>query len=444
MTKATKNRITILLGAGAVLDWKAPSTSDLTKLVVESGFPCINDSTKVTKNIYDKLISSGNKPEDISFETIINIIEELIIYYSYSDNNRSVPSLMKIFYDFKFEDLFLNYSICGDGKEKHGFHLEIPIGQHYEWQHSGAINNESSQQIYFQQLLAVILTIIGARISKYAYHSNGFTKILTPENEEINILFTNWIKYLNPSNNILRIYTLNYERLFKILMLKSGIDEVFEGFECGEFIEAGQEIKPNVIRIIEDINSHCHYNIHGSTFWKIKTRDETKLINPEIYLKGAPQLQLNIYEQASVQIEKGKNILLSNIITGYQKAQKGFITPFKQMQAAFDKDCLSTDILYIIGYSFGDEHINVSIKTALKYNPKLIIYLIDPIYDEIDGKKGYEVLQERFIRIFTTYLYGQFNLNKIDEKRNQYFDKRINVYAITMKEFLTQQINENK
>ncbi|MBK9719391.1 MAG: hypothetical protein IPO85_18130 [Saprospiraceae bacterium] len=129
-------------------------------------------------------------------------------------------------------------------------------------------------------------------------------------------------------------------------MLKSGIDEVFEGFDCGEFIEAGQGIKPNVIRIIEDINSHCHYNIHGSTFWKIKTRDETKLINPEIYLKGAPQLQLNIYEQASVQIEKGKNILLSNIITGYQKARKGFITPFKQMQA--DLTRIVCQLIYFI------------------------------------------------------------------------------------------------
>lgn len=44
------------------------------------------------------------------------------------------------------------------------------------------------------------------------------------------------------------------------------------------------------------------------------------------------------------------------------------ITLFKQMQAAFDRDCCFADELIIVGYSFGDEHINGSVKTALRYN----------------------------------------------------------------------------
>lgn len=34
-------------------------------------------------------------------------------------------------------------------------------------------------------------------------------------------------------------------------------------------------------------------------------------------------------DPVSLQVEKGKTLLVTNIITGYQKAQRGMITPFK-------------------------------------------------------------------------------------------------------------------
>src|SRR6202035_1558321 len=80
---------------------------------------------------------------------------------------------------------------------------------------------------------------------------------------------------------------------------------------------------------------------------------------------------------ASVQIEKGKTLLVTSIVTGYQKAQRGMITPFKQMQAAFDRDCCFADEIYVIGYSFGDEHINESMRTAIRHNEKLKITIVD-------------------------------------------------------------------
>lgn len=72
--------------------------------------------------------------------------------------------------------------------------------------------------------------------------------------------------------------------------------------------------------------------------------------------------------------------MVTNIITGYQKAQKAVITPFKQMQSAFDKDCCFAEEIYIIGYSFGDEHINGSLRTALRHNPDLKIIIVDPFF----------------------------------------------------------------
>lgn len=73
--------------------------------------------------------------------------------------------------------------------------------------------------------------------------------------------------------------------------------------------------------------------MHGSAFWTVETRVVSQFANEEIFLKGVPGIQINLIEQPYIQIEKGKSIIISNIITGYQKAQKGFLTPFKQMQS---------------------------------------------------------------------------------------------------------------
>ena len=47
-----KQRNVLLLGAGAVLDWKAPSTPMLTTLIRESGFYCNDNKTRFTEYIF--------------------------------------------------------------------------------------------------------------------------------------------------------------------------------------------------------------------------------------------------------------------------------------------------------------------------------------------------------------------------------------------------------
>jgi len=433
-----KKRTVILLGAGAVIDWNGPNTSELTKLIRESGFYCNDNKTRITEFIFQSLVKSGYDEKEINFETIINVIEELLVFYSSFDKDKEIPSLPKVFFHSSFEDILLNFSVEG-GRMKHGFKLEIPKGKTYDFQHIGALNKETPAQYFFQLLLAVLLTTINTRISKYAYHRNDEdTQIFTERNTEINSLFVNWIRRLNTIENVLRLYTLNYDRNFKVLALRGGIDEIFEGFECGESVALGTHVRANIPRIMTDFDCHCHYNLHGSVFWALEPRDEFQLFNAELFLQSAPQLQINITEQPYLQVEKGKSILISNIITGYQKAQKGFISPFKQMQSAFEIDCIQTSSLFIIGYSFGDEHINMSIKTALKHNPNIKIYIVDPTYDERDGKNGYEFLQQKFINVFTHYL-NNFTSNKISESFNEYFNNKIIVYTIGMKEFLKKQ-----
>lgn len=76
-------RKVFLFGAGAVLDWEAPSTSCLTDAIIQSGFLIADQSKTVTQLLYETLINRNENLEKIvNFETIINAIEELIVHYA--------------------------------------------------------------------------------------------------------------------------------------------------------------------------------------------------------------------------------------------------------------------------------------------------------------------------------------------------------------------------
>ena len=341
---------------------------------------------------------------------------------------------MKVLFASKFEKQILNFSIEG-GTKRHGYRLQIPQNVDYPFSRT-SLNNESPEQFYFQHLLNEILTNINKKVSSYSYHSAKHTKLFTEENTSINKKFQKWIKALS-KDSIIRMYTLNFDRLFKILSEDVGL-EVFEGFEYGNTIPTNG-ITPKVKRILSDFESDTYYNLHGSAYWNVYSRSpQTQLISPYIALHPYPKLNMNNIETAVIQMEKGKNIVISNIITGYQKTQKSAITPFKQMQSSFDWDCCFANEILIIGYSFGDTHINSSINTALINNPGLKLHFIDPAYCEKYGRKGYDLLINRLIHIFPEV----FNLSRTQPVYSnngdtcKYFDDKLIVSAIGFDKFL--------
>jgi hypothetical protein len=93
-----KSRYVFLFGAGATLQWGSPLTAELTTMILESGFKITGNKKTITEFIYDTLLANGFKSSEVNFETIINVIEELIVYYGqfnygeYQDEKK-LPSL---------------------------------------------------------------------------------------------------------------------------------------------------------------------------------------------------------------------------------------------------------------------------------------------------------------------------------------------------------------
>lgn len=417
-----KNNV-FLFGAGAVLDWGGPLTSQLTSHIRKIGFTVKGSSQKITDYIFQALLKNGYEESEINFETIINVIEELAIYFSEFNGKSNTPSLLRVFVTGdKIKNVF-DFGIKG-GQRKHAYTLEVPNGKEYEFSNY-ALNNENPYQFYLQHLLAEILSAISSLISEYSYHTNSHSVVDT--NTENSINFQKWIKGIEACKT-LRLYTLNYDRVFKILIDNTGID-CFEGFASTGESEDMKGLRCNIKKIIEDNNINVHYNLHGSAFWRVVPSNFTQLPSPEIVFTGVPNLQLND-EITNLQMEKGKPLYLTNIITGFQKAQKSLLSPFKQMQFSFERDCLETEKLYIIGYSFGDEHINQCIKNALRYNINLKIEIVDP--DFINKDMDYLLS----ITLFQ-YLENEFiTPQKVGENKFSYFGGIVTVYTLKFSEYL--------
>jgi hypothetical protein len=416
-----KKRSVFLFGAGATLAWNSPTTSELTELVRSTGFKCADNVTRITEFIYNTLLANGYTSHDVNFETIISVIEELIVYYSKFDNELPVASISSVFLAPRYEKELLNYSIAG-GAAKHGYELEIPAGQDYPFS-KRAYHGETPSQFFFEHLLSVLLTNVTARIHEYAYHTE--TSPMKSVEDDASKLFVNWMKLLS-GESILRLYTLNYERIFKILLARAGFS-VFEGFDCEEFVL--ETLRANVPKIFSETESHVHYNLHGSAFWEVLSLDKEQLPNAEIVLSSLFSLPAT-NDPVSLQMERGKTLLVTNLITGYQKAQRGMITPFKQMQAAFDRDCCLADEVYVIGYSFGDEHINESLKTAVRHNAKLKITVVDPQF--IKNKMDYEFA----LHLFPFKQESNRAQKKVGNNVYSYFGDAFTVHTIGFKEFL--------
>lgn len=121
--------------------------------------------------------------------------------------------------------------------------------------------------------------------------------------------------------------------------------------------------------------------------------------------------------------------MLTNIITGYQKTQKVTLSPFRQMYASFDRDCILADEIFIIGYSFGDAHINECLKIALRCNPEVHITIVEPYFmsNSLNLKLALE---------FFPHSPFQTQFTKINESTYQYLGGKVTICTLGFKEFL--------
>ncbi|MBD0402828.1 SIR2 family protein [Flammeovirga sp. EKP202] len=414
---SNKTKTTFLFGAGAAIPFNGPTTHDLTQIALKIG-PNIRDEEKtITQYIFDKLLDAGFSEDEVNFETLIAVLEELYIFYANTHNNIS-----------SFYSVFLN----GD-KFKHKVvnpnHLEGTV----RMLESGATTENEIQEI-IKELVGKIIIEINAEIHQYAYHTKSSKlKLLSTNEEDKKGLIENFQKWIQSikSESSIRIYTLNYDSIFKAIMQEVGIN-LFDGFnETDNLNKRG----PDLYKIISDSEEDIHYNLHGSIYWRFTDIDDWEHEdNIPFIVKGyGPSLpEMRVFKG----VEKGKPLLLSSIISGYQKVQRISIPPLREMHNAFEKDCMESNKLIIVGYSLGDDHINRIIQTAFFYNENLKIEIVDPS----DLTNSTKSMDYKILREFDRFSNPSLPKNTDDDKVKLLCDDRIILHNKYLEDYLSCEI----
>jgi hypothetical protein len=421
-----KERIVYLLGAGAAIGWCGPTTKSLTEKILKIGFKNYKGEF-ITQKIFEKLLNgSGLDFSKVNFETIINVLEDFVEFWS-KDKKDHFNGL-----SFFVDEIHINWKeFLGNwekqNKYKHAYSLKVHGSSDAVNSRLDNIPNEiKAEKKFFEALIIEILDFIVGEISRYSYHTGTKSNIFANNNKEINFLAE--VFFSKNEKNIQRVYTLTYDSIFENIFKKSGIS-FSDGFQKTppEMPQNLRHLTPS--QVYRDFDKdNCIYHLHGSAFWEVIQEDANGMDYYNFIASDSPQFPFNGSGVAEIELEKGRPIQIQNMITGYRKVIKTGLSPFRQFFSVFDRDCYLAERLIIVGYSFGDEHINDIINKARSVNHNLIIEIIDPLFD-FNSFSMNHLRKWYWIQDFIEHI-------KIDEETTFYKQANLYVYKCSFQKYL--------
>lgn len=316
--------------------------------MIPFGGPTTKDLTdllnenEICKNIFQYL--QKNYTDNCNFETLLTTLE-ILFEYNVGERKRYEQSIQKT---------SINNAV---------FQLKRVL-RHYKL--------EDIWEVYKCSINKIIAKVIEydnqIKINTNINHHKNLYEILLNESE----------------NNWLKIYSLNYDRLIPHLFHES---EIYEGVTNQRFdFDLNNFIDHNI----------THFNLHGSIYVDYGKGYDLHLTNAPVKIEES----YSLYGGNPTE----KKVFLP-IIAGYHKTQRTMSGPFNFGFTAFSYDCNTCDKLVLIGYSFGDPHINSIIRNYVKKG-KTRILIIDLHESESEPFKLDYKISETFDFITT------FNSNK--------------------------------
>ncbi|HBM3601704.1 TPA: SIR2 family protein [Listeria innocua] len=191
-----------------------------------------------------------------------------------------------------------------------------------------------------------------------------------PHQKFLKKLVSKKMKYTRP-----KIFTLNYDTLFEQAAEENGY-MIIDGFSFnfprkfkGTNFDLDVVTRITNKSVLEDNftpNVVHIYKPHGSIDW---AQDGDDVIKKET------DKSLMIYPSSN-------------------KYESSYQQPFFEMMSRFQQETRAKNtLLIIIGYSFGDEHINAMISEALNVNPSITVIFVSP--DACEKNEKYKMLRDQ-------------------------------------------------
>lgn len=316
-------RLTVLIGAGAVVEISKVSTNSITTELLSSNK--IHTSSKALfSKIYSDLLTNNQGWHNYTpnFEDIFHGLEILAGLYTLDNVAPEFKPIYKYF---------------------------TTLNQDYQ-QFNTYKNYPNKVDITLSLAFSDLLSIITNSIESYS-----------------NQPATNWYQnfFLNLSEHYeLDIFNLNYDNLFEKMFKE--YNDGFEGSKNnGTYIEFDPKIAMDIVSHNININ-HLHGQI-DFTFINNPQIAKDDFDDDDFYtiykLKNDINNMPMRYQEGNYEnTQNGEHLKQTTIITGKNKTEKIAIPPFDTYRANLQKCLIQNPNLLIIGYGFADYYVNNILK----------------------------------------------------------------------------------
>lgn len=221
------------------------------------------------------------------------------------------------------------------------------------------------------------------------------------------------------------LFTLNYDTLFEQALELLGI-QYFDGYTG----RANARFDPSVYGLdiyypgevaegrVRRFDKFLHlYKLHGSIHWQV-CNDEIRARHPDLQ-KFVAYHSLDPAGKAAKLGEMGSDLSIAGILPTASKFTQTLTMPFAHLFRSFQiRLSAPQTFLLVLGYGFGDDHVNHIIEAALM-NPSLVMLVVEPnpLSDTIErvgrykdlGKRAFVLAPTKTAFDATNYKYASFD-----------------------------------
>ena len=327
MRKGKGSRALVVMGAGASIEFGAPSTAELTQHVHEG---LVNSEAisqfgadQAYQRINDTLASylRGGQTA-VTFEHVYHCAQE-ILATTFEPTPGAVNEYRPILYPF--------------------------VGR---W---AALNEEDALRALVRYLPEIIF-------SKLSAASDRPKASLKP--------LSHFIERLR-QDHVTRIYTTNYDDF----VLQAAPD-LYNGFDSSGGAEPQRF---NGEEFWNSTGEDCVFHLHGSVHFGFPTPIERDgdLSLLCWYADRAEALRHSRYNSSEERQMDGSQFIPSALITGFDKLARMQQTPQSHYYASLARDAMKADIVYVIGFSLADLHISARLAEARRRQPPPPLLFVD-------------------------------------------------------------------
>ena len=318
-------RALILVGAGASLEYGAPSTSHATqrvrKEVLTDKFMKYIKSDRAYTTIARRLATYFGGRGNVNFEQIFHCAHELL--FTYPPTSGAVNEFKPVLHPFL-------QNVSG-----------IP---------------QAALKPLAEQIIRSLYTM-------FSEASQAPQVSLSPLHEFISSLRRDCTP---------RIYTTNYDDF-----ILQSIPDLFYGFSPSPSSEA-KRFDPAHFWEMIDVASVTH--LHGSIHMGFHTPSLDNEMGELFWYDDLGNAKRNATFSGglgSTRRMDGSSYMPTSIVTGLDKTSSLQQSPFIHFYAGLGRDLVAADIIYVIGSGLSDLHINAWLREARNRKPKTPIILVD-------------------------------------------------------------------